>query len=133
MSGPMRRTLTAWVRPGSTRMPSALLLSAVLYVLAAVPNLSLAEPTMTELTHEQIQVRVAERYKAVFGALYLQNPIDRSYVPMPEIPAREFKVTGEKAGAWIVVHDPLVGVMVRASVSKADGLVQFETIDFAVE
>ncbi|HOW77342.1 MAG TPA: hypothetical protein P5102_13435 [Candidatus Competibacteraceae bacterium] len=42
-------------------------------------------------------------------------------------------MTGETDRVWTVVHDPLVGAIVRASVSKADGLVQFDAIDFAVE
>ncbi len=88
---------------------------------------------MTKMTEEQLQSLVAERYKAVFGALYFRNPIDRAYVPMPAIPAENFKVTGQTETAWNVAHDPLVGAIVRASVSKADGLVQFDMIDFAVE
>ncbi|HSA46129.1 MAG TPA: hypothetical protein P5552_06395 [Candidatus Competibacteraceae bacterium] len=52
---------------------------------------------------------------------------------MPKIPAADFVVTGETDRVWTVVHDPLVGAIVRASVSKADGLVQFDAIDFAVE
>ena len=88
---------------------------------------------ITRMTEDQLKLRVADRYKAVFGALYFQNPVDRAYVLMPEIPAADFVVTGETERVWTVVHDPLVGVIVRASVSKADGLVQFDRIDLAVE
>ncbi len=43
---------------------------------------------MTEMTEDQLKLRVADRYQAVFGALYFQNPVDHAYVPMPKIPAR---------------------------------------------
>ncbi len=88
---------------------------------------------MAKMMEEQLKSRVAERYKTIFGVLYFRNPIDHAYVPMPAIPAEDFKVTGQTETAWNVAHDPLVGAIVRASVSKADGLVQFDMIDFAVE
>ncbi|MEZ5584063.1 MAG: hypothetical protein R3F37_16185 [Candidatus Competibacteraceae bacterium] len=88
---------------------------------------------MAELTEDQLKSRVADRYQTVFGMLYFQNPVDHAYVSMPKIPAADFVVTGETERVWTVVHDPLVGVIVRASVSKSDGLVQFDTIDLAVE
>jgi len=91
------------------------------------------ETAMAETTEAQLKSQVAERYQTVFGKLYFQNPLDRSYVPMPAIPAQDFKVTGETETVWTVAHDPLVGVIVRASVSKASGLVQFDAVDIAVE
>lgn len=116
----------------------AIISGATLFSLEALHATSTAhaETAMTEITRmteDQLKLRVAERYKAVFGALYFQNPVDHAYVLMPEIPAADFVVTGETERVWTVVHDPLVGVIVRASVSKADGLVQFDRIDLAVE
>ncbi|MBL8259676.1 MAG: hypothetical protein JNM60_07715 [Candidatus Competibacteraceae bacterium] len=88
---------------------------------------------MATMTEEQLKSRVAERYRAAFGKLYFQNPVDRAYVPMPAISAKDLKVTGETETAWTVTHDPLVGVIVRATVSKTAGLVQFDTVEMAVE
>lgn len=88
---------------------------------------------MAEMTETQLKARVADRYNALFGKLYFQNPVDRAHAPMPAVAAEDFKVTGETQAAWTVTHDPLVGVIIRASVSKTDGLVQFDAIDFAVE
>lgn len=114
------------------------MLGAALFSLAAphVVTPADAETAMTEtakMTEAQVKSRVAERYKAIFGALYFQNPVDHAYVQLPEIPAADFVVTGQTDQVWSVAHDPLVGVIVRASVSKTDGLVQFDQIDLAVE
>ena len=122
-----------------TTPPAAIMmLGAALLFLAAlhVVTTADAENAMTEtakMTEDQLKLRVAERYKAVFGALYFQNPVDHAYVRLPEIPAADFVVTGQTDRVWSVAHDPLVGAIVRASVSKADGLVQFDQIDLAVE
>ena len=110
-----------------------MLLGGTLLFFAALATPSHAETPMAKMNEEQLKTHVAERYKALFGALYFQNPVDRTHVPMPAISAQDLKVTGETATVWTVAHDPLVGVIVRASVSKAEGLVQFDAIDFAVE
>ncbi|MBK8898913.1 MAG: hypothetical protein IPP10_10480 [Candidatus Competibacteraceae bacterium] len=110
-----------------------ILLGAALVFLATLPTQSHAETKMAEMTEAQLKARVADRYKALFAALYFQNPVDHAYAPMPAVSAEDFKVTGETDAVWTVAHDPLVGVIVRASVSKATGLVQFDTVDIAVE
>jgi hypothetical protein len=110
-----------------------IILGAAFFPLEASRTTAYAETPMATMTEDQLKSRVAERYKAVFGALFMQNPIDHSYIRMPEIPAEDFAIRGETEEVWTVVHDPLVGVMVRATVSKANGLVQFDAIDLAVE
>jgi|GEM_PF-1567157 len=108
-------------------------LSVALFFLEILPTPSHAETPMVEMTEEQLKSQVAERYQALFGKLYLQNPVDHSYISMPAIPAKDFKITGETNTVWHLAHDPLVGVIVRASVSKTSGLVQFDAVDLAVE
>lgn len=108
-------------------------LSVALFFLEMLPTPSHAETPMAEMTEEQLKSQVAERYQALFGKLYLQNPVDHSYVSMSAIPAKDFKITGETNTVWYVAHDPLVGIIVRASVSKTSGLVQFDAVGLAVE
>lgn len=111
---------------------AAIMLGVTLLSLEILHAASTAH-TEIAMTEDQLKSHVADRYKALFGALYIQNPIDHACVSLPEIPAADFVVTGQTDRIWTVVHDPLVGVIVRASVSKADGLVQFDRIDLAVE
>ncbi len=125
-------------RTGNRRWPSApigptLLLGAAILSPAAFPTTVDAETLMSEMTQDQLKTRVAERYQAVFGALYIQNPLDHAYISLAAIPAKDFKITGETATSWTVAHDPLVGIIVRATVSKTDGLVQFDALSLAVE
>lgn len=109
-------------------------LGIALLLLTGLPIQSYAEELkMVELTEKQLKERVAERYQAVFGKLFFKNPVDQAYVPMPALPAQDLKVIGQTDTVWQVAHDPLVGVIVRASVSKATGLVQFDNVDVAVE
>ena len=109
-------------------------LGTALLLLTGLPIQAYAEELkMTELTEKQLKERVAERYQAVFGKLFFKNPVDQAYVPMPALPAQDLKVTGQTDTVWQVTHDPLVGVIVRASVSKTTGLVQFDNVDIAVE
>jgi len=130
---PTKQRRTKTERYGLAAAFTAISLGATLAVIAGLPTLSHAETTMAEMTEEQIKSQVAERYRAVFQKLYIQNPIDHSYVPMTPIPAKDFKITGETETGWSVAHDPLAGVIVRATVSKGTGFVQFDAVDLAVE
>ena len=132
MTSPKRQH-TKIERYGLTAAFVAALLGAALLFFEGLSTPSHAETTMATMTEEQLKSKVAERYRAVFGTLYFQNPVDRAYVPMPAISAEDLKVTGETETAWTVVHDPLVGVIVRATVSKTAGLVQFDAVEMAVE
>lgn len=123
---------------GNRRWLSALIglampLSTAILSLATFPSTVGAETLMTEMTQDQLKTRVAERYQAVFGALYVQSPLDHAYISLAAIPAKDFKIMGKTAKSWTVAHDLLVGVIVRATVSKADGLVQFDALSLAVE
>jgi hypothetical protein len=75
----------------------------------------------------------AKRFNALFVTLQIQNPLDKNYYPIPALTADDFKLVSETDDAFNVAHEPLAGPVVRATVGKASGLVQFDPLTLSVE
>jgi hypothetical protein len=84
-------------------------------------------------TADAAREAAAKRFNALFVPLQIRNPLDQSYYPIAPLSADDFKLVTETDDAFTVAHEPLAGPLVRATVGKATGLVQFEPLELSVE
>jgi hypothetical protein len=84
-------------------------------------------------TADAAREAAAKRFNALFVPLQIQNPLDKNYYPIPALTTDDFKLVSETDDAFTVAHEPLAGPVVRATVGKATGLVQFDPLTLSVE
>lgn len=84
-------------------------------------------------TADAAREAAAKQFNALFVPLQIQNPLDKNYYPIAALAADDFKLLSETADAFNVAHEPLAGPVVKATVGKATGLVQFEPLVLSVE
>jgi len=124
--------------PASATLRRLGAIGGMLFALAAAhPTLAQDRPAPNQMaakmTEDEIKRDVAAAFNHRFGALFYQNPIDKKFFPVPALEPGDLRVTGETDEAIELIHEPLVGMTVRARMLKPSGAIVFDKPEFAYE
>ncbi len=84
-------------------------------------------------TVEEAKETATERFNLLLAPLGVRNPLDQKFYSIDPLFAADFKVVEETDNTWILIHEPLSGPKVIATVGKTTGLVQFDSLEVSVE